>query len=76
MQDDIDRIVSLKEEAISLKEKEIETLKESYDTAMRLNKQSTDCVKNLEADLEKVSQDYNSLHKWHICMQRVKEEVR
>lgn len=55
----MDRIVSLKEEAITLNEKEIETLKENYDTAMRLNKQSTDCVRNLEQDLEKVSLLYN-----------------
>lgn len=35
------------------KDKEIEVLKENYDTVMRLNKQLTDCVKNLEEALEK-----------------------
>lgn len=43
-----------KEEAIRLKDREIETLKENYETVMRLNKQATDCVKNLEDALEKV----------------------
>lgn len=31
-------------------------LKENYDTIMRLNKQSADCVRNVEEALEKVSQ--------------------
>lgn len=44
-----------RDEVIARKDKEIEALKENYETVMRLNKQSTDCVKNLEDALERVS---------------------
>lgn len=44
-----------RDDIITKKDKEIETLKENCETIMRLNKQSTDCVKNLEDALEKVS---------------------
>ncbi|CAH0751769.1 unnamed protein product [Diatraea saccharalis] len=35
------------------KDKEIEMLKDNYDTVMKMNKQSTDCLKNLEDNLNK-----------------------
>lgn len=43
-----------KDDVITKKNKEIEALKENCETVMRLNKQSTDCVKNLEDALGKV----------------------
>lgn len=43
-----------KDMLVASRDTEIETLKENYETVMRLNKQSTDCVKNLEDALEKV----------------------
>ena len=51
----MDKIIANKEESIRVKEKEIEVMKENYETVMRLNKQSTDCVKNLEDALGKVN---------------------
>ncbi|CAH0723501.1 unnamed protein product, partial [Brenthis ino] len=58
LQENLDKIVINRDEAIKLKEKEIEVLKENYETVMRLNKQSTDCVKNLEDALEKERSDH------------------
>ena len=43
------------DDVITKKNKEIEALKENCETVMRLNKQSTDCVKNLEDALDKVN---------------------
>lgn len=48
------KALASKQEVLAGKEREIEVLKENYETAMRLNKQSTDCVRNLEDALEKV----------------------
>lgn len=48
------KALAVKQEALCGKEKEIDVLKENLETVMRLNKQSTDCVKNLEDALEKV----------------------
>ncbi|XP_075976197.1 uncharacterized protein LOC142976625 [Anticarsia gemmatalis] len=48
-----------RDDAISKKEREIEVLKENYETVMRLNKQSTDCVKNLEDALEKEKSEHD-----------------
>ncbi|CAB3251323.1 unnamed protein product [Arctia plantaginis] len=47
-----------RDEVIARKDKEIEVLKENYETVMRLNKQSTDCVKNLEDALEREKSDH------------------
>lgn len=54
LQEQMEKVAESKDEAIRLKDKEIEVLKENCETVMRLNKQSTDCVKNLEDALEKV----------------------
>ncbi|KAG6439819.1 hypothetical protein O3G_MSEX001110, partial [Manduca sexta] len=53
LQENMEKSLAAKNEVISNKDKEIEVLKENYETVMRLNKQSTDCVKNLEDALEK-----------------------
>ncbi|XP_072949876.1 uncharacterized protein [Epargyreus clarus] len=58
LHENMDKAIANREEVIRSKEKEIEVLKESYDTVMRLNKQSTDCVKNLEDALEKERSDH------------------
>ncbi|CAG4987649.1 unnamed protein product [Parnassius apollo] len=52
LQDSIQKSLSEHNELIRNKEKEIEVLKDNYETVMRLNKQSMDCVKNLEDTLE------------------------
>ncbi|XP_052754496.1 repetitive organellar protein [Galleria mellonella] len=59
LQDRMERTLASKQDIISSKEKEIEVLKENYETVMRLNKQSTDCAKNLEDALEKEKSDHN-----------------
>ncbi|KAJ2939008.1 hypothetical protein O0L34_g18985 [Tuta absoluta] len=56
--DTIDKALAEKDEAIARKEKEIEVLKDNYETVMRLNKQSTDCAKNLEDALAKEKSDH------------------
>ncbi|XP_045496387.1 major antigen [Colias croceus] len=53
LQDNMERLVASKDEVIRNKDKEVEVLKENYETVMRLNKQSTDCVRNLEEALDK-----------------------
>ncbi|XP_059058573.1 repetitive organellar protein [Achroia grisella] len=58
LHDRTEKMLSSKQDIISSKEKEIEVLKENYETVMRLNKQSTDCVKNLEDALEKEKMDH------------------
>ncbi|CAH2085185.1 unnamed protein product [Euphydryas editha] len=58
IQENMLKTVENKDETIKLKEREIEVLKENYETVMRLNKQSTDCVKNLEDALEKERSDH------------------
>lgn len=55
LQDSSEKSLAEKDEVLKSREKEIEVLKDNYETFMRLNKQSTDCVKNLEDALEKVS---------------------
>lgn len=55
LQENMLKAIEIKDETIKLKEREIEVSKENYETVMRLNKQSTDCVKNLEEALEKVN---------------------
>lgn len=51
----LEKVISDKNEVISKKQQELEVLKDNYETIMRLNKQSTDCAKNLEDALENVS---------------------
>ncbi|CAH2040858.1 unnamed protein product, partial [Iphiclides podalirius] len=60
LQDSTEKSLADKEEVLRSKEKEIEVLKENYETFMRLNKQSTDCVKNLEEALEKEKSEHDS----------------
>lgn len=50
----IEKTIANRDDVVASKEKEIATLKENYETVMRLNKQSTDCAKNLEDTLDKV----------------------
>lgn len=52
--DKIQKIIQDRDEMVAMKEKEVEALKENCQTIMRLNKQSSDCIKNLEESLEKV----------------------
>lgn len=54
--------IAERDNIIVRKDKEIEVLKENYETVMRLNKQSTDCVKNLEDALEKVCKFFKILN--------------
>lgn len=54
LQENMDKVITNKDENLRVREKEIEVMKENYETVMRLNKQSTDCVKNLEDALGKV----------------------
>ncbi|XP_037296814.1 centromere-associated protein E [Manduca sexta] len=60
LQENMEKSLAAKNEVISNKDKEIEVLKENYETVMRLNKQSTDCVKNLEDALEKEKSSHES----------------
>ncbi|XP_063827252.1 uncharacterized protein LOC135076759 [Ostrinia nubilalis] len=53
LEDNLETMAASHKEIVSRKDKEIELLKENYDTVMKLNKQSTDCVKNLEDTLER-----------------------
>lgn len=53
-QEDTAKVLQSKDEVIARKDHEIATLKDNNETVMRLNKQSTDCVKNLEDALDKV----------------------
>lgn len=55
IQDNTAKLLQGNDEVIVRKDQEIETLKDNYETVMRLNKQSTDCVKNLEDTIERVS---------------------
>ncbi|KAI8420630.1 hypothetical protein MSG28_007874 [Choristoneura fumiferana] len=54
-----EQALSSKDLLVASKDTEIETLKENYETVMRLNKQATDCVKNLEDALEKEKSGHN-----------------
>ncbi|XP_039750718.1 myosin-7 [Pararge aegeria] len=60
LQENLEKTIESIGEAIRFKDKEIEALKENYETVMRLNKQSTDCVKNLEDALEKEKLDHET----------------
>lgn len=61
LQENMEKVSSMKDEVIKSKDAEIESLRDNYNTVLRLNKQSTEYVKNLESNLEKVS-----LHSLHI----------
>lgn len=54
MQTNLEKGLASKDDIVRNKEREIDVLKENYETVMRLNKQSTDCVRNLEEVLHKV----------------------
>ncbi|XP_038221076.1 MAR-binding filament-like protein 1 [Zerene cesonia] len=58
LQDNMEKVVASKDEVIRNKDKEVEVLKENYETVMRLNKQSTDCVRNLEEALDREKLDH------------------
>ncbi|XP_050349639.1 protein Daple [Nymphalis io] len=60
LQENMKKIIEDKDDAINSKEKEMVVLKENYETVMRLNKQSTDCVQNLEDALEKERSEHQS----------------
>ncbi|KAJ0177997.1 hypothetical protein K1T71_006870 [Dendrolimus kikuchii] len=60
LENNTQKAIEAKNEVIVSKDKEINLLKENYETVMRLNKQSTDCVKNLEDALEKEKLDHES----------------
>ncbi|XP_022825768.1 trichohyalin isoform X2 [Spodoptera litura] len=53
------KTVQDRDEMVAMKDKEVEALKENCQTIMRLNKQSTDCIKNLEEALEKEKADHH-----------------
>lgn len=55
----IQKIIQDRDEMVAMKEKEVEALKENCQTIMRLNKQSSDCIKNLEESLEKEKADHH-----------------
>ncbi|XP_050680094.1 paramyosin [Leptidea sinapis] len=59
LQDTVNEALTCKDEVIRNKDREIEVLKENYETVMRLNKQSTDCAKNLEDALEREKSDHD-----------------
>ncbi|XP_023939607.2 trichohyalin isoform X2 [Bicyclus anynana] len=75
LQENMESAVESKEEALRLKEKEIETLRENCETVMRLNKQSTDCVKNLEDALEKEKTDHEMTKSKNIELIRKMESM-
>ncbi|KPJ14256.1 Centrobin [Papilio machaon] len=58
LQESTDKVIAEKEEVLRNKEKEIEVVKDNCETIMRLNKQSADCVKNLEDALEKERREH------------------
>ncbi|XP_014359561.2 probable DNA double-strand break repair Rad50 ATPase isoform X2 [Papilio machaon] len=58
LQESTDKVIAEKEEILRSKEKEIEVVKDNCETIMRLNKQSADCVKNLEDALEKERREH------------------
>ncbi|XP_053606002.1 centrosome-associated protein CEP250 [Plodia interpunctella] len=60
LQGKMERQLAKEQEVVASKDKEIGMLKENYETIMRLNKQSTDCVKNLEEALEKEKSEHES----------------
>nr|XP_021188726.2 cingulin isoform X1 [Helicoverpa armigera] len=59
LEETLRNVTAEKDDLIAKKDKEIEILKENCETVMRLNKQSTDCVKNLEDALEKEKSRHN-----------------
>ncbi|KAM3959954.1 LOW QUALITY PROTEIN: centriole duplication and spindle assembly protein centrobin [Aphomia sociella] len=79
LQDSMEKALASKTDIISSKEKEIEVLKENYDTVMRLNKQATDCVKNLEDTLAKEKSDHDvtksKMNELSYKLQTVNEET-
>lgn len=58
MDNKIQEITNEKDLVINNKDIEIVSMKENYDTVLRLNKQSHDCIKNLEGALEKEKQEH------------------
>lgn len=58
LEENLEKAITSHREIINHKDKEIEVLKENYGTVMKLNKQSTDCVKNLEDTLERVCRNF------------------
>ncbi|KOB66922.1 Centrobin [Operophtera brumata] len=76
LEDSMVRALETKQEIIAGREREIEVLKENYETVMRLNKQSTDCVKNLEDALEKSAADDTTLlvQERNVLKEKVNEE--
>ncbi|XP_060802369.1 uncharacterized protein LOC106139585 isoform X1 [Amyelois transitella] len=56
----MERDIAKQQELLASKEKEINVLKDNYETVMRLNKQSTDCVRNLEEALEKEKAEHET----------------
>ncbi|XP_064072558.1 interaptin [Vanessa tameamea] len=75
LQENMEKVTESKDNAIKLKEKEIDVLKENYETVMRLNKQSTDCVQNLEDALGKEKADHQLTKSKMIELNRKLEEV-
>ncbi|CAG9135595.1 unnamed protein product [Plutella xylostella] len=60
LQENMDKALACKDEVIDGKSKEIEVLKENYEAVMRLNKQSTECVKNVDEALEKEKHEHEA----------------
>lgn len=54
VEEKLEKEVASRDDVIKSKERDMEVLKENYETIMRLNKQSADCVKNIEDALERV----------------------
>ncbi|CAH0583279.1 unnamed protein product [Chrysodeixis includens] len=54
----LERELSSRDDVIKTKDRDMEVLKENYETIMRLNKQSADCVKNMEDSLEKEKSEH------------------
>ncbi|KAL4708842.1 hypothetical protein ACJJTC_019358 [Scirpophaga incertulas] len=55
----MEKALSNQRDVIANKDKEIQMLKDNYDTVMKLNKQSTDCVKNIEDTLAKEKSEHD-----------------
>ncbi|XP_026731313.1 spindle pole body component 110 isoform X2 [Trichoplusia ni] len=58
VEEKLEKEVASRDDVIKSKERDLEVLKENYETIMRLNKQSADCVKNIEHALEKEKIDH------------------
>ncbi|GBP40283.1 hypothetical protein EVAR_83973_1 [Eumeta japonica] len=59
LQESIEQLLVEKSEIIKNKDVEIENLKENCEAFMRLNKQSSDCIKNLEETIEKEKSEHS-----------------